>query len=476
MAHVLLSAAHKSSGKTTLAIGATRALAARGCPVQPFKKGPDYIDPIWLGRAAHRPCYNLDFNTMSGAELHALFAARLHAHGDALGLIEGNKGLHDGVALDGSNSNAALAALLDAPVALVVDARGMTRGVAPLVLGFQAFDARVRIGGVILNRVGGPRHEGKLRAALAHYTNIPVLGALPQDPALSIEERHLGLVPGNEDGAAEARIRTLAQRVAEHVDLDALCALAATARAPEQAAAHARTAAPAPRVRIGILRDSAFGFYYPDDLEALAEGGAEIVPIDSLHDARLPPLDGLFVGGGFPETHMHALQANAALRHAVRAAIEGGLPAYAECGGLMYLCRSLRWGERRAEMVGVIPAEAVMHSRPQGRGYVRLQESAQHPWPGAAAAGTEIAAHEFHYSRLEGLPEGLDYAYRVLRGTGIAAQQDGLVIGKLLANYAHLRHSAAYPWTQRFLAFVRAQRIKAPDRPGPTTQVMEGSA
>lgn len=211
-------------------------------------------------------------------------------------------------------------------------------------------------------------------------------------------------------------------------------------------------------IRLGIARDAAFGFYYPGDLEALQTAGATLVPFDALHDPRLPPVDALFIGGGFPETQMQQLDANRSLRRDIRDAIEGGMPAYAECGGLMYLSRSLTWGGRRCEMVGVIPGDTVMHDRPMGRGYVRLRDTGRGPWPSAPAPGAEVRAHEFHYSSLENLDPNLQFAYDVLRGTGIDGRRDGIVYKNLLACYTHMRHLAANPWADRFVRFVRQCR------------------
>ena len=450
MNRIFISAAHKSSGKTTLCIGLAAALRARGEGVQPFKKGPDYIDPLWLGLAAGRPCYNLDPYLSGADELRAEFAQRMQ--GATLGLVEGNKGLYDGLALDGSNSNAALAAMLGAPVVLVIDARGMTRGIAPLILGFQAFDRNIRIAGVILNQLGGARHEAKLRAVIAHYTGVPVIGAVQYDEQLSIVERHLGLVPSNEADAARARVEAIAARIASQVDLDALLAVARSAGTLEAPAIRAPARAHGAPLRLGIARDSAFGFYYPGDLEALRAAGAEIVPFDALRDRRLPAVDALFIGGGFPETQMDALAANAELRAAVRAAIESGMPAYAECGGLMYLARAIEWNGRRAEMAGVLPADIVMHARPVGRGYVHLRETGRGPW--RAHAGL-IRAHEFHYSSVENLAPGLEFAYDVERGHGIDGRRDGIVYRNLLASYAHLRDVAGHHWAARFVEFAR---------------------
>jgi cobyrinic acid a,c-diamide synthase len=215
-----------------------------------------------------------------------------------------------------------------------------------------------------------------------------------------------------------------------------------------------------PGLRIGIARDRAFGFYYPGDLEAMRLAGAELVEIDTLHRQSLPDIHGLFIGGGFPERHAAALSANRSLREAIRSAIEAGLPTYAECGGLMYLAQSLNWNGASHDMVGVLPAQAVMHERPQGRGYVVLDENPQaHPWPSLPGASTSLQAHEFHYSSLQGLPGDARFAHRVLRGTGIQQQQDGYIHRNLLASYTHLRNTSATPWVKRFLQFVQSHKI-----------------
>jgi cobyrinic acid a,c-diamide synthase len=458
MAHLVIAATQKSSGKTTITTGLAAALARRGMTVQPFKKGPDYIDPMWLSRAAGNPCYNLDFHCMSEAEIIAAFIRR-DAAAD-ISIVETNKGLFDGVDVEGHDSNAALASLLGAPVVLVVDTMGMTRGIAPLVQGYVNFDPGIRIAGVVLNKVGGPRHEDKLRAALDYYTDLPVLGAIGRNRALEIPERHLGLVPTNEVGEADRMIDLLAAAVSDKIDLDRMVEIAGTAEGPR--AAPAPVPEPAPRtkdIRIGIARDAAFGFYYPDDLQALEAAGAEIVPFNCLADERLPDVDGIFIGGGFPETQMAALEANQSMLASIRDAIESGLPAYAECGGLMYLSRSLTWRGETREMVGVIPGDAVMHPRPQGRGYVVLEESGTAPWPLSASRtgmSARIPAHEFHYASLENLPRDMTFAWRMARGHGIDGKHDGIVRGNLLAGFSHLRDVEGDRWARRFVGFVRA--------------------
>jgi cobyrinic acid a,c-diamide synthase len=460
MAKFLVSAAHKSSGKTTISIGLCAALAAGGHTVQPFKKGPDYIDPLWLGQASGRPCHSLDFYLSGADEILRSFSA--HSQGSDIQLIEGNKGLYDGLDLDGSNSNAALATLLDAPVVLVIDVQGMTRGIAPLVLGYQQFDTDINIAGIILNQVRGSRHESKLRAVLEHYTEIPVLGSVHHDPELQIVERHLGLMPSNENRDATNKIRYIGEQVAKQVDLDKLIAIAGDS--PAAPATAAVTAEP-PRkdIRIGIARDAAFGFYYPGDLDAFGLAGAELVPFNTLTDKSLPDVDALFIGGGFPEIHMESLSANSSLRAAIRNAINSGMPAYAECGGLMYLAREIRWHDKVCDMVGVIPADVQMHDRPVGRGYTKLRPSGTGLWPrDESAACTEtFPAHEFHYSSLENLEPNLEFAYEVQRGMGVDGKRDGIVYKNLLASYVHLRDVETNHWTRRFVEFVRQTKHNA---------------
>ena len=462
MHRLLISAAHKSSGKTTLSIGLCAALHARGLAVQPFKKGPDFIDPMWLSLASGRTCHNLDFYLMGHDEILATFAAK-SAKAD-ISIIEGNKGLYDGLDLDGSNSNAALAELLQTPVVLVIDARGVTRGIAPLILGYQAFDRNINIAGVILNQLGGSRHESKLRAVIEHYTNVPVIGAVHRDERLGIVERHLGLMPSNEATQAKTKIDTIARLVAEQVDLERIQALAQQAPLlPPVEGTRTLTTPPKAEgdaVRIGIARDAAFAFYYPGDLEALQANGAELVPFDTLRDTQLPDVDALFIGGGFPEVHMQSLEANTSLRLSIRQAVETGMPVYAECGGLMYLSRSLSWRGQRSDMVGALPADTIMHANPQGRGYVRLRETELHPWPRTETEGLEpeVRAHEFHYSRLENLPADLHYAYEVLRGAGIDGSHDGIIYKNVLACYAHMRDLTGNRWTHRFVEFIRQHR------------------
>ncbi len=452
MTSVLISAAHKSSGKTILSIGISAALSHRGMQVQTFKKGPDYIDPLWLSRASKRNCYNLDFWTQTEEEIVSLFER--HARDAAIGIIEANKGLYDGLSEDGHDSSAALAKLLKVPVILTLDTRGTIRGVAPLILGYQQFDPGVKIAGVILNLVGGDRHAAKLTTAIERYTDVPVLGAVHRNRKLELVERYLGLMPSNEDPLADRHIADISRVVEDQVNLDEVAAIADSALAPEST-----TGEPPGRVRdyglrIAFARDAAFGFYYADDVDTFSRLGVQLLPFDTLHDRRLPQADALFIGGGFPEKSMHQLSANAQMLRAVREAIENGMPAYAECGGLMYLCNSIRADSEKCAMAGVIDADCEMHEKPAGRGYTMLQKNTRHPWSGTSRQA--VPGHEFHYSTLENLAGGYDYSYAVKRGFGIDGKNDGIRYKNLLACYTHQRNTERNQWIPDFLNFIKS--------------------
>ena len=457
MSQIYISAAHKSSGKTTVTIGLCAALAQRGMSIQPFKKGPDYIDPLWLSKASGNSCYNLDFFTTPAEEIQRSFTRQ--RSGKELAIIEGNKGLFDGMDLHGSDSNAAMANMLQAPVVLVINTLGITRGVAPLLLGYQSFAGAPEIAGVILNNIAGPRHESKLISVVEEYTDIPVVGAIRRNEQINIDERHLGLIPSNEQDKSQEIIDLIAENVQQQVNLDLFVSLA---KATGQAMSEQPVAIKAEDLsecRIGIFNDAAFGFYYADDLEMLRQQGAELINLDAINDTALPEVDALFIGGGFPETHMEQLSANHAMLDAINDFIENDGIVYAECGGLMYLARSLTWNNKTVKMCGVIPGDVVMHKKPQGRGYIKLRETGKIHWPQLEDENQDFSAHEFHYSSLENLPEGVEYAYEVLRGHGIDGQNDGYIYKNLLANYAHMRNVGNNHWAERFVAYIKALKF-----------------
>jgi len=461
VAHLLLSAAHKSSGKTVLSIGICAALEKQGLHIQAFKKGPDYIDPMWLTQATQRNCYNLDFWTQTNTEIKSMFAS--HTQKASLSIIEGNKGLHDGLAADGSNSNAALAKLLHAPVILILDTRGTIRGVAPLLLGYQQFDPAVNIAGVILNFVGGDRHAAKLRSVIERYTDIPILGMVQRNAKLELVERYLGLMPSNEDNYAQQKISDIADIVAQQVDLEKIVKIANTATVPNPEADINNTSnAKQYSLKIAYACDEAFGFYYADDLDTFRQHGVQLIPFDSINDDKLPDADALFIGGGFPEKRMAELAANATMKQSIANAVNNGLPSYVECGGLMYLSDSIQYENQKCKMVGVIQADCEMFDKPIGRGYTMLENSAQHPWyrqkqndATSQNAGQDIAGHEFHYSKLMHVQKA-EYAYQVKRGFGINGETDGLIHKNLVACYAHQRNTQQNQWISSFLEFIES--------------------
>ena len=450
---ITISAPHRSSGKSTLTIGVCAALSARGLKVQAFKKGPDFIDPMWHEAATGRDSHNLDLFMMGPEVVRSSF--QRHASLADISVIEGNMGLFDGMDIEGSDSTAGLSRLVGAPVILVVDCEGMTRGIAPLVKGFEDFEPGTNVMGVILNRVKGSRHESKLRAAVERYCDAKVIGALPHEDGMGIAMRHLGLVPLKEELGLASTVVAIRDAVAKGVDLDALLDMARGAK-PFEAVELPDIEFPVPDVRIGVARDRAFTFYYPENLDALRLAGAELVEFSPISDTKLPEVDALYIGGGFPEAHMGALEANGAMRESVRGAVESGMPVYAECGGLMYLCRDITWkGETRA-MAGVFPCGVEMSARPAGHGYVALRPTGAGQWPPFAQ---EVKGHEFHHSSLTGF-EGETFAYEVRRGKGVDGRQDGMTRGRCLAGYTHVHALGTPGWAEIFVGFVREATSK----------------
>ena len=452
----MIAAAHKSSGKTTISLGLAASLKNIELKVQTFKKGPDYIDPMWLSTASGQACYNLDFNALSNEEIIDLYAQK--STNSDICIVEANKGLYDGLALDGSDSNASLAKLLNIPVILVIDSMGMTRGIAPLLLGYQEFDKDVNIAGIILNKVGGKRHEEKLRLAIKAFTNIKVLGAIWRSPEFEIGERHLGLKTPFEDLELENKINNIAKIIDKEIDIDKLLSIAKSS-AKIKAKPNPQITRNAQGLKIGIIRDEAFGFYYADDLEAFEKAGAKLIYINSINDRSLPKIDGLFIGGGFPEIHSKALEDNFSLRKEIKQAIENGLPTYAECAGLIYLCNEIEWQDKIHKMVGIIDATALMHDRPQGRGYVKYQALPSSVW---GKTEIEIKAHEFHYTSLKNLTPSSKFTRKITRGHGIDGTHDGIIYKNLIAGFCHLRNSQSNDWINQFLNFVKSKKLNLP--------------
>ncbi|MDD3581470.1 MAG: cobyrinate a,c-diamide synthase [Desulfobacca sp.] len=464
---LVLSALRGGSGKTTLTLGLLAAWRQQGRKVVPFKKGPDYIDPAWHSLAAGRPCYNLDPFLMDRDQMLASVAHHA-AQADGV-LIEGNRGLYDGLDVAGTSSTAELAKLLHAPVVLVVDCTMTTRTAAAMVLGCQAFDAQVALQGVVLNQIARPRHEQLLRAAIERYCGLPVLGAIPRLKCAVFPERHMGLVPPQEHQGATRALATALNLAQKYLNLDHLWELAGQAPAlPTIKLAKAQEDQPLDYpVVIGIIRDSAFQFYYPENLEALTRLGARLVEINALQDSLLPPVDALYIGGGFPETHAAALAHNQSFRRSVWQAAEAGLPVYAECGGLMYLGESLILNGQTYPMTGVLPLAFKLGKRPQGHGYTVVAVEGPNPF---FPVGTQLKGHEFHYSKvINSQIEPRALVFRLQRGQGIIDQRDGLCYKNVLATYTHIHASGTPGWAAAMVQRAREFRdqTRLPQTPFP---------
>jgi cobyrinic acid a,c-diamide synthase len=451
MPRLLVAGLSGGSGKTIVTLGLLLLLRRAGLVVRAFKKGPDYIDPAWLAWASAHPARNLDAFLMGAEEARASFER--HAILDGINVIEGNRGLFDGLDAEGTCSSANLAEILAAPILLVLDATKMTRTAAALVLGCQKLTPRAAIQGVLLNRVNGQRHEQVLREAIESVCSIPVIGALPRLKENPLPERHLGLVPPDEHQTMDSVTHNLLAWMGNRVDINALLTIAQSA--PSLATrANERTPLPdAHGLRIGYLRDSAFTFYYPENLEELKRAGAELAPTSALNATALPiGLHGLYIGGGFPETHAHALSANTSFLESLRHACEAGLPVYAECGGLMLLARSLTWRGVRSLMANVLPIDVEAFASPQGHGYSELRVDAPNPF---FPQGAALRGHEFHYSRIVNGSGAVNSACAVLRGTGCFTGRDGLVTQNVFAAYTHLHATATPQWASGILAAAR---------------------
>ena len=448
---VLISAPQGRSGKSVVSLALCAAFTRRGLVVQPFKRGPDYIDPSWLTAAAGRSCRNIDPYLMpEGVCLDSFHKA---SSGADLAIVEGAMGLYDGLDSAGWGSTAHVARLLSVPVILVVNAARMTRSVAAMVMGYQKFEPETGIAGVILNNVSGSRHENKLRAAIEQHCGIPVLGGIPRDDSLCIPQRHLGIIPYRETSDANLVIDRISRYVERHLNLDGILDIARHAAGGRVTDSETRTRKEAV-VKLGVVLDRVFTFYYPENLEALTQAGAELVFIDSLQDQRLPDIDGLYIGGGFPELFLEELEANRSLREDIARAVEDGLPVYAECAGLMYLCRGIRWHNKVNEMVGVIQGEVEMCQKPQGHGYVEVEVANDNP---LFPVGLTLRGHEFHHSRLH-QSAGLKSVYKMLRGRGINGKIDAIVYKNVLAAYTHLHALGVPQWAEAFVSLALRER------------------
>ena len=440
------------SGKTVLSLSLLLLFGERGISTAAFKKGPDYIDAAWLAWAAGRPARNLDTFLMGNDTVKRLFAH--HCLKNGLNIIEGNRGLFDGVDAQGTHSTAELAKLLGAPVLLVVNATKVTHTMAALVLGCQRLDPAVQIRGVILNRVAGERHERVLRDSVENICNIPVLGVLPKsEKAALVPARHLGLVTPQEHPKTEELRASLLSLGRDRLDLDRILEIATSASSLAFPVAEVGENSDGAGLRIGYCKDSAFTFYYPDNLEALERTGAQLIPVSTLSASALPEnLHALYIGGGFPETHGAVLSANQGFLTSLRRSALAGLPIYAECGGLMMLSRAIHWQGQKFPMAGVFPFEVEVCGKPQGHGYAELL--VDHPNP-FYSVGTKIRGHEFHYSRIIPCADLPSMSCAVQRGTGCLEGRDGATHENVWASYTHVHAAATPEWSRGLISAAR---------------------
>jgi cobyrinic acid a,c-diamide synthase len=447
------------SGKTLVAAGLIRALSRRGIRVAPYKKGPDYIDPAWLGAAAGRPAKTLDTYLMSDLALRASIAEAGNAD---LAVIEGNRGLFDGMDAQGTHSTAELARRLCASVILVIDVSKSTRTVAAMVLGCLALDPALPLAGVILNRVGTRRQEQLIRDVLASTTSVPVLGAIPRLKFELLPARHLGLLMPGERPDCKQALDQMADTVDEGVDWETIIHFAGAAPPMPCNEVTAMRSSGNARATIGYLKDEAFCFYYAENLAALEAAGARLVPVSPIHDHTLPALDALYAGGGYPEEHAPALSANTAFRTALANRIAGGMPVWAECGGLMYLASSLIAKGGTFPMVGALPFTVEQTSRVQAHGYVAATVDVPNPF---FSVGTKLRGHEFHYSKLAKVSGPLTSALLLGRGVGIGEGRDGLVQGRVFASYTHIFAPGTPAWAPALVRVAREARLQASPNP-----------
>ena len=419
-------------GKTTLTIGLMAALRERGLKIQSYKIGPDYIDTSYHALATGRPSHNLDSWLVPTEKLRSIFTSTV-GNADAA-IVEGVMGLYDG-GRRGISSTAEIAKLLGLPVVLVIDAKSMGASAAAIALGFREYDRELNLAGVILNRIGSDTHRKMIEDALS-TVGIKCFGALKRDERFTIPERHLGLLMAGENRAFNF-LSELGRAVEDQIDIDGLMSAAREIKLPSTA----EKSTVEKKCRIGIARDEAFSFYYPESLTELERLGAELIEFSPLRDAALPKVDGLILGGGYPEMFAAELERNASMRASIGAAAAAGLPIYAECGGYMYLMRELiAFDGRRYEMCGVFDGRAAMNERLQMVGYVEAELMAD---CAIGRRGDVVRAHEFHFSSVDGDLS----AKKIFRCTRLRTgkiYEAGAVKGNAVGSYLHL-HFAGCP-------------------------------
>ena len=467
---IYISAAKRNSGKTTISIALSRLLSNRGFSVQTFKKGPDFIDPMWLNIASRNRTYNLDFYFMSEDKIRNHFLK--YSLSSDISIVEGNHGLHDSIDMLGKSSNASMSKLLGLPVILIIDAGELNRGVVPLILGYKEFDKNVDIKGIILNKVHSQRHEKNLLKVIKHYTDLKIFGSIINNSEFSIKQRHLGLLSTMSGLEIENLVDKTANIIADYVDLEGIIKISKAADknyTKDQKKYVIKLINNADKeknrrnglIKIGLAFDNAFNFYYNENLEALENLGCELIKFSPISDKYLPDIDALYIGGGFPEIFSKELQDNKSIRNEIKQKIEEGLPVYAECGGLMYLCKSIAYENVLNEMVGVIEADVKLTKKPKGHGYTKLTpysygKEKEARWFDKIKL---IKGHEFHHSFLEIPQNNYQFIFKMKKGYGVDGFSDGITYKNLLAGYTHMYSPSSPGWFKNWIAFIK--RTKA---------------
>jgi cobyrinic acid a,c-diamide synthase len=452
---IVLSGLSGDSGKTIITCGLLVCLRNRGLNVSAFKKGPDYIDSAWLSLASGKPARNLDTFMMGFPAVKKSFLK--HAVSGGINVIEGNRGLFDGLDNKGTHSTAELANILQSPVIIVQDITKVTRTAVASIIGCLKLGNGLKIEGIILNRAAGERHIKIVKEAIEGETGVPVLGAVPKlTEKFILPSRHLGLVQPEELEEKSGLLGQLNTIAEDNIDISKIISIAKSSSdlaKPEPLGKIELSCIqnPVEKVKIGYFRDSSFSFYYPENLEQLAEQGAKLIsispgePINSESVRELRSVDALYLGGGYPEINLKSLAANLELKKVIKELVEEGLPVYAECGGLMYLSNTIIWKGEKYSLAGILPVDIVMNDKPSGHGYSRAVVDGDNAF---FEEGTVIKGHEFHYSEITNYDPWIKTSLSVERGTGSIDKRDGLVYKNVFASYIHVHAVASPEWVE----------------------------
>ena len=467
---ITISGLRGGSGKTIISLALTWLFTQQGFKVKAFKKGPDYIDAKWLSLASGNNASNLDPFLFSTSRIQSLFNSCAIDYD--LAVIEGNRGLFDGMDTRGSCSTSELARILQSPVLLVLDCTKVTRTTAAIVRGCSMFEENLDLAGVVLNQTAGARHRDITRRSIEKYTDVPVLGALPKLKDTPIPERHMGLISSQEYQGQDEIFSALGKVVADNIDIERVLSIAGSAPACSATSDGVQEVSSSPPQEdsvIGVVRDRALWFYYQENLDALRQQGAKLVELSLLTPEEWPRIHGLYLGGGFPETSARELSANTFARQKVKELADQGLPVYAECGGFMYLADSLHYEGEDFDMAGVFHVQTRVYKKPQGHGYIRARIMEPNPF---YSQGESIVGHEFHYSRCLSLSPDARFCMRMERGTGMVDLKDGLLYRNVLAGYAHVHAFSVENWAVNFVSAAGIFREHVDKSTGPCPDIV----